>query len=92
MVSLPPPLPGSGGRTRFASSVADVPLSTLSETLYAAGKPGRVHPVGVRRHPRVALVALIGIAWLWPDTRVQIAVVAVFIALTYYAATYIPQL
>ena len=41
----------------------------------------------------VAMVALIGIAWLWRDTRVQIAVVAVIIALyTYYAATYIPQL
>ena len=41
----------------------------------------------------VALVALIGIAWLWRDTRVQMAVVAVFIGLyTYYAATYIPQL
>jgi hypothetical protein len=41
----------------------------------------------------VALVALIGIAWLWRDTRVQIAVVAVFIAIyTYYAATYIPKL
>jgi hypothetical protein len=40
-----------------------------------------------------ALLALIAIAWLWRDSRVQMAVVAVFIALyTYYAATYIPQL
>ena len=41
----------------------------------------------------VAMVALIGIAWLWSDTRVQISVVALIIALSiYYAATYIPQL
>jgi hypothetical protein len=41
----------------------------------------------------VAMVALIGCAWLWRDTRVQIAVVAMIYALfIYYAATYIPQL
>ena len=40
MVSLPSPLPGSRGPTRFTSAVADVPPAALSDTLYlATGKP-----------------------------------------------------